>query len=561
MIKKIIQTLTLFVIFCITTIKIYADVLPRNDFKNIKVAISNNDFSSIKYKEIIISATDEWQIFDEDTKQIILYARPGQKYKIIIKAGLFDIYENNILVCDMLSGPLRITTQKDGFLKIDNLKRKSQDALYRGEFRIERVKSKIDEFYLINNVELQQYLYSVVPNEMPVNFGLEALKAQAVTARNYALRPRTNNVNSQYDVTDNTDSQVYFGKNTEHSVSTRAVDETNNIVALNSGQIILALYHSTSGGMTENYENAFNRPGTKIFPANPLPYLKAVSDIEEIQSLEKDDDAAAFYKSFPKTFENTSPYFRWTKVWDKDELSQILNLTLKQMANCGFIAKMMPYNDELGELKEIKVLQRGKSGKIVKMSIIGDKNVFMVEKELVIRKLFLKDGKILPSANVVFDSIYDEDGNLAEIDAFGGGYGHGVGMSQFGAGYLAKNNKSFEYILHHYYKNIQLSTIPVFLDTNKQSEITQSFYTHNKKVLLKLENAKASDNLAVKINNSDIGKLKIPAVTPKIIVYDISNFINDGLNKITYQISDASNFKNTVKLYLEFDESESIGAN
>ena len=522
------------------------------DNQLIKVAISANDLKTIKYKEIGISSTSQWQIYDEDTKQIVSFAKPNQNYKIVLNAGMFDIYENNNLVCDMLSGPLKITTDANGYIKIQDLERRGQEALYRGYFKIERVKSKIDEFYLINVIKLQDYLYSVVPNEMPVSFGLEALKAQAVAARNYALRPRTSSVNAQYDVTDSVDSQVYFGKNTEHHISTKAVNETESIIATNDGQIILALYHSTSGGITENYENAFNRPGTKIFPANPLPYLKAVSDIAGISSLEKDEDAANFYKTSPKTFENASPYFRWTKTWEKDELSQILNETLKQMSNCGFIAKMMPYSDELGTLKEVKVLQRGKSGKIVKMSIIGDKNVFMVEKELVIRKLFLKDGKMLPSANVVFENEYDEDGNLTTIKAYGGGYGHGVGMSQFGAGYLAKIGKSFEYILHHYYKDIKLSTIPITLDTNQQSEFKQNFYTDNKNAYLKVENAKNTDNLSIKINDSDMGSLKIPTPAPKTITYSLEPYMLDGLNSITYKISTPSTFKNTVKFYIEF---------
>lgn len=113
-------------------------------------------------------------------------------------------------------------------------------------------------------IEVEEYLKGVVPNEMPVSFGLEALKAQSVAARNYVLSPRTK-ASSNYDVVDSVASQVYFGANTERPLSNQAVTETEGIVALHNWDMIVAQYSSTAGGYTESYSNAFSDPKPKLF--------------------------------------------------------------------------------------------------------------------------------------------------------------------------------------------------------------------------------------------------------------------------------------------------------
>ena len=100
-------------------------------------------------------------------------------------------------------------------------------------------------------IEVEEYLKGVVPNEMPVSFGLEALKAQSVAARNYVLSPRTK-ASTNYDVVDSVASQVYFGANTERPLSNQAVGETEGIVALYNWDLIVAQYSSTAGGYTES---------------------------------------------------------------------------------------------------------------------------------------------------------------------------------------------------------------------------------------------------------------------------------------------------------------------
>ena len=106
-------------------------------------------------------------------------------------------------------------------------------------------------------IEVEEYLKGVVPNEMPTSFGLEALKAQAVAARNYVLSPRVK-ASSNYDVVDSVASQVYYGANTEKALSNQAVKETEGLVAIYDWNLILAQYSSTAGGYTESFSNTFS---------------------------------------------------------------------------------------------------------------------------------------------------------------------------------------------------------------------------------------------------------------------------------------------------------------
>ena len=159
----------------------------------------------------------------------------------------------------------------------------------------------------------------------------------------------------------------------------------------------------------------------------------------------------------------------------------------------------------IGAIKKLKVLKRGESGKIMKLEIQTDCGNYIVEKELVIRRLLTNHGKALPSANVVFEHEYNDKGELIYIKAYGGGFGHGVGLSQYGAGYMGKTlNMPYEKILQHYYTGISLSTEPFILASNlEQNKVTQSFFTKHKCAHLVVDNKYKVHYIDVKINDCD----------------------------------------------------------
>lgn len=523
--------------------------------QNVKVAISNNNFKSVVHSEISIIATAEFSVHDKSTAKAIIKALPTDTLKITMDKGTFVLQVNEKTIAKNL-GIIVIDCPK-GFLAVKDLKRNGKQATYRGTFEL--IAKNDTQFFLVNVLDLQSYLRGVVPNEMPVRFGLEALKAQAIAARNYVLMPRSKAF-KEFDVDDSVASQVYFGAGTESELSNKAVAETEGLVALYNWDLILAQYSSTAGGYTENYENAFSDPKTKEFPPKAKkPYLKGRPDIYSVGPLNREEEARLFYMSYPDSYDIRSPYYRWKKEFTREELEQTLAKTLIAQSKTGFIKPAFKEGDILGELKELRAISRGVSGKIIELEIVTDQGIYSVYKELVIRRLLQKNGISLPSANVVFENLYDADKKLVKIDAYGGGYGHGVGMSQYGAGFMATSlHKSFDKILKRYYTGITISTIPVILSScDEQKTITQIFYAPNKKACLIVDNKYNISEFNAIINEKEVTfELEnnlIPA--NRISKIDISSYIIQGKNKITFQFPERHKGK-AIRLYIELVEKD-----
>ena len=548
MLKKFIICLLFVLIF----VQPQVQAIKADNGKLVRVGISDNSFVNYYISSAKISATDEFKIVDKKTGVEIGVFPADKIVTAEMKDNFFVISEDGTVIAEKISGPVVVSSEK-GFVYVEGLKRAGKQALYRGTFELTKVEAKNNLFSIINVLDLTSYLRGVVPNEMPSYFGLEALKAQTVTARNYVLRPRDKNFYN-FDVCDSVACQVYFGANTEDELADGAILETNNIVALYNGELILALYSSTAGGYTESYENAFSDPGTKNFPAVSLPYLKGVPDNKSFTPLTKEEDAAKFYKSEPSTFDNKSSYFRWTKEWTQEELSDSLKQNLKKQSTTGFVTPALTKEEDFGIVQDIQVTKRGVSGKIVSMNIITDKGVFTVQKELVIRRSFCKDGKALPSANVVFEFQKDDEGNIEKITAYGGGYGHGVGMSQWGAGMMNTLGYSYDEILQHYYSGISIGTYPVTLTNSpNQDTASQSFYTKDKKGFLVVENKFRFTDLIVVINSQEL-KLEISPHLFNRAKIDLSPYLVSGINNITYIMPYTDTNNKSIKMYVELKE-------
>ena len=515
----------------------------------IRVGIGNQAFNSYNYKEISLYGTDVVGIYDDNTFITTVSANSNIKIQLTPK-GAFKIYSGERLL-EEVDGPIHFVCDK-GLLGVVNLKRNGKPALYHGAFEI--VKSINEGFFnLVNMIEVEEYLKGVVPNEMPIRFGLEALKAQSVTARNYVLSPRVK-ASPNYDVVDSVASQVYFGANTERDIANQAVIETEGIVALHDWEMILAQYSSTAGGYTEDFSYVFSDPKTKEFPSLSKPYLLAKSDIPEQGSLENEEDALKFYSSTPDSFDLKSPYYRWTREWTAEELRTNLEESMPAQSLTGFVVPEFKKGEKLGQIENIVVKRRGKSGKIIELVIFTNDKHYHLYKELVIRRSFTKDGKALPSANVVFVPTFDENGKFVSVKAFGGGYGHGVGMSQYGAGFMAQElGKNFKDILLHYYSNIVLATKPITL--NKENYIAkQSFYIDEKEAILVVDNTDKVTFITLNINGKEKQiQLESSIFGDNINRIDISKFLNKGRNKIVYIYNDedSKNKEKELKLYVE----------
>lgn len=546
MIKKLFIFLLLFVLTPLCAFAIQA-----KNGRPVRVGISDNNFANYYFQTAEISATDDFELIDKSTGEIICDFLANTPATVTMNNGLFDIYMNGKEVANSLKGPIVINSV-NGFIYVPNLKRANKPAIYRGTFELTKSPAKENMFSMVNVLDLESYLRGVVPNEMPVYFGLEALKAQTITARNYVLKPREKNYHN-FDVCDSGACQVYFGAGTESDISDKAIVETENIIAMKDDELILALYSSTAGGYTESYENAFSDPNSKTFPAMPKSYLRGVPDNEKVQKLLTEGDVRNFYLSSPTTFDNKSPYFRWTKTWSGEELEKILKKSLKTNSSGGFIKPALVNENDFGKLKNIKVIKRGVSGKAMIIQIETDKNTFVVQKELVIRRVFQHGGKALPSANIIFDLNKNPKGAIEKITINGGGFGHGVGMSQYGAGMMASMGYSYDEILKHYYSGIEIATYPIVLtDAVGKDTGMVTFYTKNKNTTLKIENKFQFTDLITVINGQQL-KLELAPHPFKPVEIDITPYVNKGLNRVTFVLPYTDGRKKSVKLYIEMN--------
>lgn len=533
---KIVKTFLAFIV----SILLLSPVFASNVGDIVRVGITDNKFQNVLNLETVLYATAECDICDKVTKKILMHV-PAQK-DIIVRnsiSGLsVTVGDQNAMLRDF------VLVSPTGLLGIRGLKRKGMNAIYHGAFEIVQ-KPDHTGFYVVNLVELQEYLKGVVPNEMPIRFGLEALKAQAVAARNYVLTPRVQ-AYDEFSVVDSVSSQVYFGANTESDLSTQAVMETDGVVALYDNELILSLYSSTAGGYTESYAYAFSDPNTKQFPSVSKPYLIAVPDREDFEPLDSEEKAKEFYTSRIPSNDIESPYYRWKKEWAVGELENILKKTMVAQSKTGFINPIFTEKDSLGQIKDIKVMKRGTSGKVIELDLMTTKGCYRISKELVIRRVFQKDGISLPSANLVFEKKLDNNGNVVDIIAYGGGYGHGVGMSQFGAGYMANKLKQPYYnILRHYYSGISLGTKPVDVLTES---VTQRFWCPIGRAQIIIV-GQCVPKIKVAINGKEHEFAVSKGFFQKDAKIDISSLVEEGYNNIVFYPSVCP-----IKVYVELVE-------
>ena len=307
------------------------------------------------------------------------------------------------------------------------------------EFWIDR----FGKLTVVNQIPLEEYLKGVVGSEMSPDFPLEALKAQAVTARSYTLsRFDKQHRLEPFDVCDEVHCHVYGGVERETPSVSRAVNETYGQVLMSADQICETFYASVCGGHGEHNENVWN--------GAPLPYLRGKLDAETsdrfpVNQLKDESNVRRWIESSPDVFCNTTKtevpaalnytkrYFRWTTRYTQSELSKIISDKT---------------GERIGSLVEIIPVERGVSGRLKKIRLRGTLKTATIEGELAIRRAL--------SPSFLFSSCFVVDRQGADFIIKGAGWGHGVGMCQTGAAMIALKGFSYRVILSHYYTNAKL---------------------------------------------------------------------------------------------------------
>ena len=319
----------------------------------IRVGLSNSGFSTFEFSETTIITSDISTLSDMSNGAQIKDIPRNTEILAKMVGNVFFIIINGKEVVKNAKGPILIVS--NGKLGVKNLNRKGNPAYYRGMIELQAAHpGNKGKFNIINVLDTQTYLKGVVPNEMPVSFGLNALKAQAVAARNYANRPQ--NVYKNYDICDSTACQVYYGANSENPLSDKAVEETQGIFALYNKEPVLALYSSTGGGITEDYECVYGSGNSRY---NPKPFLKSVKDNNSVKTPKTEEELKEFYTKNVPSFDMKSPKHRWEVNFSRFELEEILTKTLREQSVKGLVYPIFGENDEVWGLEDIWVSKRG----------------------------------------------------------------------------------------------------------------------------------------------------------------------------------------------------------
>lgn len=392
--------------------------------------------------QITVGATARYQVVNAQSGQVALLLGSGEQVQFKSALGLIYVNEQGpyhgpiqVRLVDALGGRLSIAGRQ-----------------YRGW--LEASIGADGQLLIVNQVGLEDYLQGVVPREMPASWHPEALKAQAVAARTYAVSQirASEAAGSRFAVVATTDSQVYGGSSGEVASTNLAVQQTRGMILTYQGQSITAVYHASSGGHTENSE---------IVWASALPYLRGVVD-----------------------FDQWSPRYSWEIAMTMEEVGRRLGNAGHDIGQILAIERTGPVGVS-GRTRSLTF--RGTDGRLELRSEAGRRalglwsslfDVSITEEHEGIVVTSLAAGREVVIAGAVAGAVQTvsrsvgqsfsigAEGVLYRMPRYtvvhkaritgavvftGGGWGHGVGMSQHGAYQLARDGKTFAEILAHYY--------------------------------------------------------------------------------------------------------------
>jgi len=303
----------------------------------------------------------------------------------------------------------------------------------------------------ISEIPIDRYLKGVVPAEMPAGYPLEALKSQAVAARSEVLaKIGTKHLNDPFDFCANVHCQVYSGTTVETDNTNKAVESTLGETLYYDDRICDAVYSAVCGGHTEHKHNVWNPPEehylTGKYDANDESKftldLSREKDAREWIEDRPDVYCSLNQEDLPTILTYSRKYFRWEVSYSRKELEDII----KQRTG-----------EDIGTLYDIIPLERGISGRLNEIEILGSRKNLRIKKELNIRRALSQT--YLRSACFVIDIEVDQIGTPMAFTFKGAGWGHGVGMCQIGAAVMALHKIKYRNILKHYYTDTEIRKI------------------------------------------------------------------------------------------------------
>jgi stage II sporulation protein D len=357
-----------------------------------------------------LSAADPWSVSDRDGR---IVAQGGAADRVALAASGTSITLTDAAgSTHVLAPPLAVTTRRPDATVSVNGRR------YRGQLSIVLADSGLR---VVNRLDVEAYLRGVVPRELGVRGASDraALEAQSVAARSYAVT-RLGNPSRAFDVTATTSDQVYGGVDAENTLADAAVAATAGLVLTYEGRVVSAPYHSTCGGTTAAPD--------EIWQSRNEPYLRPVSD--------RIPGSDRFYCDI-------APRFRWERSWRDDSLTAIVDRYVRAYAAVPAVP--------IGSVRSIVVDGRTPSGRVAALWIETDRGRYRLRGNDIRYVLRSAGGELLNSTYFSPEMVSSPDGRLSRLTIRGLGYGHGVGMCQWGAIGRARAGQDFRTILRTYY--------------------------------------------------------------------------------------------------------------
>ena len=342
-----------------------------------------------------------------------------------------------------------------------------------------------DKIVAINELPVEKYLESVISSEMSATSSLELLKAHAVISRSWLLaqmkkrREEAESGNNFFSFTKKEDTLIRWYDREDHTLFdvcaddhcqryqgitketsphvAEAIRQTKGQILMDGEEICDARFSKCCGGITEEFQYCWED--------TPKTYLTAVRDIalgvqHTLPNLTNEEEAEKWIRFNPPAFCNTQDkkilsevlndydqetvnFYRWKETLSQEKLQQLIADKLKM---------------DLGAILDMKAVERGKSGRISKLQIIGTEKTFTIGKELEIRRT-LSDSHLLSSAFVVDKYDKDEQGVPQRFELIGAGWGHGVGLCQIGAAVMGEQGYHYDAILLHYYQGAEIKKL------------------------------------------------------------------------------------------------------
>lgn len=471
--------------------------------ETIRVLLQNSDYQGIFHKEVKLSCDTEWELHYGLDGELTERHAGGEEVLLDGNSAWFTECARIVLS----------PAEDGGRISLLSVKRSQGTPSYRGSMEIRKTGQG---FVVINELPIEEYLYGVVPSEMPVSYPMEALKAQAICARTYVYAHLESPGYGEYGahVDDSTGYQVY-NNTAEKEEAIQAVQETKGEVVRLNGELVDTYYYSTSCGFGAD-ERVWN-PGEE----KKVSYLTAASISET--AMQQDQNSAEipgteyftaqdmcrgdyfheFLQNPPETdFERQEPWYRWSitvESIDTESMQKVLKErqeaepdrilvekngdktepvgsnagnTGSNAGNAGSNAEAAGEWEDIGRITDIRIGKRGDGGIAESLVIKGEKKTVTVLSQYNIRAVLCAGGvtavrqdgskvelkMLLPSAFFEIESVKEGE-NMIGYKLYGGGYGHGAGMSQNAARHMAEKGYTTADILLFFYRDCKIENV------------------------------------------------------------------------------------------------------